>query len=334
MLDELFQNLRGYINHFFESVDLVQVEQVMRKLLESDGTVFLTGVGKSGHIAQKIAATLASTGTKSVFLSPSHALHGDMGVVSPKDICLLFSKSGASDELFELMQHLRHKGVYLIAIVSQMDSLLAKIADQCVYLPIQRELCPYDLAPTTSTVVQLIFGDCLAMALMRAKGFSISEFASNHPAGLLGRKMTLKVSDLMLTGDAIPKCSSQHCLIDVLHELTAKRCGCLLIEDQGRLEGIFTDGDLRRVIESMGPKALDISLAKLVNPSPRTITSDVLALDALHQMEANVNALISVLPVVEQGLIVGLIRMHDILQAGLRASVKSLNGQLRASPTP
>lgn len=318
MLEPLFQNLRGYLNHFFDTIDLHEAKKVLEKLLACPGTIYLTGVGKSGHIAQKIAATFVSTGTRAAFLSPEHALHGDIGIVSPQDILLLFSKSGESEELLELLHPIQNKKATTIAVVSAPHSKLAKAVDLFVHLPVQRELCPYDLAPTTSTAAQLIFGDCLAIALMQEKRFTLADFASNHPAGLLGRKITLKVSDLMLKGDAIPICRKQDRLIDVLHELTAKRCGCLLIGEAGILEGIFTDGDLRRAIEATGEAALKTPIANLMSLAPRTIAPDQLALTALRKMEEDPSRLITVLPVVEQGCIAGLLRMHDILQAGLR----------------
>ncbi len=318
MLDTLFSDLRGYLDHFFDSIDLNEAKKIEKLLLACPGTIFLSGVGKSGHIAQKIAATFISTGTRAAFLSPAHALHGDVGLVLPQDVFLLLSKSGESEELLQLLPTIKNKKATSIAVVSAPHSRLALACDSFIHLPVQRELCPYDLAPTTSTAAQLIFGDCLAIALMQAKQFTLDDFAANHPAGFLGRKITLKVSDLMLKGDAIPICRRQDRLIDVLHALTAKRCGCLLIEENGILQGIFTDGDLRRAIEAKREKALQIPIETLMNSSPRTISPDQLALAALRQMEEDPSRLITVLPVVQQGRIAGLLRMHDILQAGLQ----------------
>lgn len=318
MLPVLFNNIRGYLDYFFSAVDLAQTESVLQKLVLCRGTIFLVGVGKSGHIAQKVAATLISTGTKAAFLSPDHALHGDIGVVCPEDTLLLFSKSGESEEILELLQHAKKRRAATIAVVCQLNSRLAQAADLSIHLPLQRELCPHNLAPTTSTAMQLIWGDCLAIALMQAKRFSVADFALNHPGGLLGKKISLKVSDLMLKEEAVPSCTKQNRLIEVLHELTAKRCGCLLVLEAGILQGIFTDGDLRRAIETMGPDALQIPIEKLMCRSPRTTSSNVLAWDALRQMEEDPARLITVLPVVDDGQIKGLLRMHDILQAGLR----------------
>ena len=318
MLSGLFRDLRNHLDHFFETVDMNEVERVFEKLIRCPGTVFLTGVGKSGHIAQKIAATFVSTGTRAAFLPPDHALHGDIGILAPKDVCLLFSKSGESEELLQLIAPMQHKEAMTIAVVSQPSSRLAKAADLAIHLPVQRELCPYDLAPTTSTAVQLIFGDCLAIALMQERQFSLVDFASNHPAGLIGRKITLRVSDLMLTQEKLPICGPQDRLIEVLHELSVKRCGCLLIVEESALKGIFTDGDLRRTIEVLGEKALQTPIGQLMSASPRSIAPDRFALEALRQMEEDLARPITVLPVVSEGELTGLLRMHDILQSGLR----------------
>ncbi|HSX25707.1 MAG TPA: KpsF/GutQ family sugar-phosphate isomerase [Chlamydiales bacterium] len=318
MLKTLFDEQRQYLNHFFDAVDLAAAEKVFEKLLHCKGVVVLSGVGKSGHIAQKISTTFLSTGTRSFFLSPANALHGDIGFISPQDIFLCFSKSGESQELLELLPHIQKKGAATVAIVSQLHSRLAKNCDLSIFLPVERELCPYDLAPTTSTAVQLIFGDSLAIALMRAKQFTLADFAANHPAGLLGRKITLKVTDLMLKGESIPLCKPSDKLIDVLHELSLKRCGCLLvIDDKKQLLGIFTDGDLRRAVQTNGGGALQSTLSTLMTPAPRTISPQQLAFDAMKRMEEDPTRLITVLPVVQEGKVIGLLRMHDILQSGL-----------------
>ncbi len=314
----LFEDQRRYLNHFFDQIDLAAAEKVLQKLLACKGVVILSGVGKSGHIAQKISTTFLSTGTKSFFLSPANALHGDIGFISPDDTLIALSKSGESQELLEILPHIQRKGASTIAVVSQSNSRLAKACDLSILLPIQRELCPFDLAPTTSTAAQLIFGDCLAVALMKAKNFSLSDFAENHPAGLLGRKITLKVSDLMLKGDAVPLCKPTDKLIDMLHELSVKRCGCLLVADEDlHLLGIFTDGDLRRAVQTKGPDALQLPLAELMTKAPKMIPGGRRAFEAMKQMEEDPTRLVTVLPVVENGRILGLLRMHDILQAGL-----------------
>lgn len=314
----LFDTFRNSLNQFFDAVDLNEVERAFESSLACKGTLFLSGVGKSGFIAQKIAATLVSTGTRAVFLSPAGALHGDIGIVSADDLFLAFSKSGESEELVELIPYLRKRGAFTIGVVSDLSSRLAKVSDLVVHLPVHKEICPYDLAPTTSTAAQLIFGDCLAIALMQARQFTVGDFASNHPAGFLGRKINLKVSDLMLQGEAIPLCKSQDRLIEILPELTGKRCGSILITDDNfQLLGIFTDGDLRRAIHSKGEGALQIPMGELMITTPQTTDPSQFAITALRQMEENPSRLITVLPVLQNGKLVGLLRMHDIIQSGL-----------------
>lgn len=318
-MQSLFQSFRQSLNLFFDRIDLQGIEKALQALLQCKGTVFLTGVGKSGFIAEKVAATMVSTGTRAAFLSPAGALHGDIGIVSPQDSILAFSKSGESDELIAMIPFIRKKGAYSIAAVSNPLSRLAKACDLAVHLPLQKEICPYDLAPTVSTAAQLIFGDCLAIGLSRAKSFTLEEFAANHPGGFLGRKITLKVTDLMLQGNALPICNAKDRLIDILPELTGKRCGCILIADASmRLEGIFTDGDLRRAIHTSGEKALQSPMGTLMSRSPRTVEPGRFAFEALRQMEEDPSRLITVLPVLQDGQIAGLLRMHDILQSGLR----------------
>ena len=318
MLRELFEQQRALLNHFFDHIDFDMAQRIFDKMIGCKGVVLLSGVGKSGHIAQKISTTLSSTGTRSTFLSPAHALHGDIGIVSPHDIFLFLSKSGESQELIDLLPHIQKKGAFSIGCVSDPHSRLSKAADLSIVLPIEKELCPFDLAPTTSTAAQLIFGDCIAIALMRAKKFSRSDFAANHPAGFLGRKITLKVSDLMLKGDAVPLCKPDQKLIETIHELSSKKCGCLLVVDsQDHLLGIFTDGDLRRAIESKGPDALQHKMSELMNKQPKTIGQENLAFQAMRHMESEPTRPVTVLPVIHQEKITGLLRMHDILQAGL-----------------
>lgn len=315
MVASLFQEQRELLTHFFETLEMAPVQNIFDQLLSCKGSVIFSGVGKSGHIAQKCAATFSSTGTRSFFLDPTAALHGDIGQALSGDIALLFSKSGQTQEILQLGSHLKKRGVSIVAIVSNGDSTLAKLADYVVVLPVKKELCPHDLAPTTSTTVQLIFGDCLAVALMKAKKFSLKDFAANHPSGVIGRKITAVVEDLMLKGNEIPKCRPEDKLLDVLHELTAKKCGCLVaVNEKGLLQGIFTDGDLRRAIQTHGPGALQMKVADLMTKGPKSIAPKSLALEAVKLMEGDFYRPITVLPVLEEGKIVGLVRIHDILQ--------------------
>lgn len=318
MLNTLFQDQRKYLNRFFDQIDPSQAERVLHHLIACKGVILFSGVGKSGHIAEKISTTFSSTGTRALFLSPNNALHGDIGFVKEGDILVALSKSGNSQELIDLIPHAKKRGAFTISIVSAIHSKMEKISDFTMHLPVEREICPYDLAPTTSAAAQLIFGDCLAIALMQSKQFSVNDFAANHPGGALGRKITFKVSDLMLRGDDLPRCRPQDALIDALHELSTKKCGCLLIADEENyLKGIFTDGDLRRTIEKMGPNSLCMPLSALMTGSPKSTKPDSLAFEAIKTMEEDQTRLITVLPVLEQGKVVGLIRMHDILQKEL-----------------
>lgn len=318
MLRNLLKQQAEYIRYFFDHVDTKKGEEILQKLLQCQGIIFCIGVGKSGIIAQKLAATLSSTGTKAIYLSPTDAMHGDVGLVSPGDICILISKSGETEEILVLMPYLRNKGATLIAFVSEKETRLEYASDLSILLPVQKELCPFDLAPTVSVEVHLIFCDALAAALMHLKNFSIEEFAKNHPAGKIGKKITLRVKDLMRKGRKLPICSPESKLLDTLPEFSKKGCGCLLIVDEEqKLLGIFTDGDLRRSVEKKQLDLFSCSLKELMIVNPRTITEDYLVWDAMKIMEENPKHPISVMPVVRQEKLVGLIRMHDIIQSGL-----------------
>jgi arabinose-5-phosphate isomerase len=318
MIQELLKEQRRYLSAYFDRLDCQKAETILRLLQACQGTVVLSGVGKSGHIAQKLAATFLSTGTKAFFLDPTHAVHGDLGYVTESDVFLALSKSGESQELLELVPFVRKRKSPCIALVSCENSRLAQACDHFIVLPVEHELCPYNIAPTTSTAVQLLFGDCLAIALMKIKKMSLSDFALNHPGGFIGRKISLKVADLMQSADALPLCRPDDRLIHVLPELSGKRCGCLLVVDElQQLKGIFTDGDLRRSLEQMGSAALESALEELMTSNPRWTSPDRLAWEAMRQMEKDPLHPIMVLPVLDDRRIVGLLRMHDILQAGL-----------------
>lgn len=319
LLQELLAQQRTQIEIFFDELDLGQVEQMLEAIHRCRGMLFFCGVGKSGIIAEKLAVTLVSTGTRALFVPPTNALHGDLGIVSEGDLFILISKSGESDELLSLIPFVRNKGAVPIAWVSGQGSRLERACDLSVYLPVRRELCPFNLAPTTSTAVQLIFGDLLAMALMREKNFSLNDYARNHPAGRIGKRLTMRVCDLMVKGEGLPLCPLDARLDECLVALSDKRCGALLIVDgENRLEGIFTDGDLRRALQKWGAQAMEKTMAELMIRQLRSIDPHALAWDAMKAMELDPKVPIMVLPVVlEDRTIVGLIRMHDILQAGL-----------------
>ncbi len=317
-LKELFSTQQKYINYFFNSLNRDEVEGFFKELFECEGVVVLAGVGKSGIIAQKMATTLASTGTRALTLSPMDALHGDLGILSDRDVLVLLSKSGESDELLNLLPSARNKGARLLAMVSNPESRLAQAVDRFVNLPLEKELCPFDLAPTTSATLQLIFGDVLAVALMKAKGFGLDEYAQNHPAGRIGKRITLRVQDLMISGEGIPFASPEDSLGSLLVELSDKRCGCLLVvNEKQELLGIFTDGDLRRSLQKHQGAVLDTPIGSLMSGKPRATTPDTLAWEAMRGMESDHKRPIMVLPVIEATKVVGLLKMHDLIQAGL-----------------
>lgn len=318
-LKALLEKQRTYLDHFFKHIDFKAAEQMLQLLNECKGVMIFSGIGKSGLVAKKIAVTMTSTGTKALYLSPANALHGDIGIVTNKDVFIIVSKSGESDELLQMLPFLRNKDVKLIAMVSNAESRLAKACDFVMLLPVEKELCPFDLAPTTSTTIQMIFGDVLAIALMELKKFSIDQYALNHPSGRIGKRATVKVKDLMITGDALPLCKPKDKLVDILVELSNKRCGCVLvINDLHVLQGIFTDGDLRRSLQKKGGDILNTSMEHLMTRSPRSIGPEDMAWKAMQIMESGKKSEITVLPVLdEHHKILGIIKLHDIVQAGV-----------------
>lgn len=309
---------RQYVNYFFDHLDLNVVRETIEHFLLCNGVIFFSGVGKSGIVANKLATTMTSTGTRAMFLSPLDAVHGDLGMVGEDDLFVMISKSGETDELLNLVPFVRNKGAKIIAWVSNPNSRLSRAADVVVNLPLKRELCPFDLAPMTSAAIQMIFGDILAAALMERRGFSLRDYASNHPAGRIGKRITCRVKDIMLTGDALPICKRDNVIIDVLVELSNKRCGCLLVVDNNlHLMGVFTDGDLSRSLKLHGPSVLNEKIDSVMTKDPKWIESDALAWDAMKLMEADAKHPITILPVLQHGQVLGLIKMHDILQSGI-----------------
>lgn len=318
-IQELFHTYQESVDYFFEQVDTVQVQKVVEWFKDCKGLIVFSGVGKSGLVAQKIAATLTSTGTRAIFLSPLEALHGDIGVVGNGDLFIAMSKTGESQELVDLLPFVRKKGAKIIAFVSNETSRLARASDLVLKLPVHKELCPFNLAPTVSTTVQMILGDVLAIAMMRASSFSMDQYALNHPSGAIGRKLTLKVEDLMVKGKALPCVSPDDRVIDILVELSDKKAGCVLVvEKAGLLLGIFTDGDLRRALQLHGEALLQKKMRDVMTNTARTVRPDLLAWEAMQQMEGNKTQPIMMLPVVDsEKKVLGLLRMHDILQSGL-----------------
>lgn len=318
IIKELLDNERSYLNHFFENLNYEEVNKVLLTLCNCKGMIILTGVGKSGLVAEKIAVTMTSTGTRALFLSPINALHGDIGIINKGDVFVILSKSGESEEILSLIPYVRNKGATIIAIVSVPSCRLAKAVDLPLILPSEKELCPFDMAPTTSTIIQMIVGDVLAIALMKIKNVSIEDYVLSHPGGKIGKRVTLKVKDLMLTREKIPLCKPHDKLIDTLVELSNKQCGCILIVDKSeKMLGIFTDGDLRRTLQNEGAQALEFEIQTLMTKTPRFIEPEMLAWQALEKMEADQKHPITVLPVVEAGKVIGIIKMHDIVQSGV-----------------
>jgi arabinose-5-phosphate isomerase len=288
-------------------------------LLHCKGRIIVSGIGKSGHIARKIASTLTSTGTPAIFLHPTEAAHGDIGLISRDDILLILSKSGESDELASIID----TAIPIIAITSNPSSRLGKAAKKSggivLQTTIKEEACPHDLAPTSSTTAQLVIGDALAIALLEARKFTSNDFAKLHPGGALGRKLTMKVADLMVTDDRVPRTKSDSTLTSIMEEISDKRLGAAcVVGDKGELIGIITDGDLRRYFQSHGQIDVRKVIAKdLFSKNPKTTTADTLAIDALHHMEDTLPKVMQLPVLGERNTVIGMIHLHDIVKAGI-----------------
>ncbi len=301
-----------------QRLDPPLVERALDLLLACRGQVVLIGVGKSGMIARKIAATLTSTGTKGVFLHPSDALHGDLGLVHSGDVAILLSNSGETEEVLAVLPYLKQRGVHLIALVGNLRSTLAQKVDVALDAGVDKEACPLNLAPTTSTTVALALGDALAMTLMRAKGLTPEDFALNHPAGRLGKRLTLRVQDLMHRGKDLPLVLPEATWLEVIQGISQGGLGAVAVVDpSGVLWGLITDGDLRRALQKVAlPALMDMTSTQIMTPRPIVTYPETLAYEALQLMEDRPSQ-ISVLPVVDAGICVGLIRLHDIVRSGL-----------------
>ena len=285
-------------------------------LLSMKGRAVVIGMGKSGHIAKKIAASLASLGTPSFFVHPGEAAHGDLGMIQPEDVVLALSHSGESSEITTILNAIKHKGSKIIAITGDTQSTLAKKADIVLHTKVAYEACPLNLAPTTSTTAALAMGDALAVVLSQAKGFTKDDFAYSHPAGKLGKRLLTTVSDIMRSGDGLPVLPVNTPMRQAILCMSKKEMGMVLIADENQhLLGIFTDGDLRRVFEKY-EDVKKLSLPDVMTQNPKTIFSNVLATDALSAMVCNGISTLAVLDKVS-GCLVGAITMNDIQQAGL-----------------
>jgi len=298
-----------------------EIDRVVALLSSCQGKVVLLGVGKSGIIAQKIAATMTSSGTAAIHLHPSDALHGGLGILTSNDVVIMLSNSGETDELLQLLPYVKRRNVPLIAIVGKLKSTLAERADAVIDASVDQEACPLNLAPTASTTVALAIGDALAMTLMRARGLTEDDFASNHPAWQLGKRLTLRVADLMHAGSQNPTIGTAAAWMEIISTITHYGLGAVnVIDAEGRLAGIITDGDLRRSLQRIGAAEIafaNIKCDDLMTRNPVVTSPDTLAYDALRLMEDRPSQ-INVLPVVDgDKKCVGLIRLHDIVRSGL-----------------
>jgi arabinose-5-phosphate isomerase len=279
------------------------------------GRVIVTGLGKSGLIAQKIVATFNSTGTPSIFLHSADSVHGDLGIIQPGDVVICISKSGDTYELIRLLLAINQFDVKVISIVGDVDSKLKELSDVIIDASIEQEACPYNLAPTTSTTAALVMGDALAIALLKMKDFSKEEFAMLHPGGVLGKKLLLRVNDLMVSDGSIPKVKESALFKDVVFEISSKRLGCTCVVDsKGKLKGIITDGDIRRTLQKY-ENVSDIKAKDIMNKTPKTINENMLGETALELMEKYTITQLVITDKKKNPK--GVVHMHDLVKAGL-----------------
>ena len=285
-------------------------------LLQCKGRVVITGMGKSGHIGRKMAATFASTGTPSFFMHPGEAGHGDLGMLVRGDVLIAISNSGKSDEIMMLMPLIKHLGVPMITISRTDKGPMPQNADIALTLGESDEACPLGLAPTSSTTATLVLGDALAVALLEARGFTADDFARSHPAGALGKRLLLHVKHLMHTGDELPKVSPETPMNQVLYEISNKRLGLTtIVDEQDHLLGIFTDGDLRRLIDKQQGFDVNLPVSDVMTKKPSTISQEARAVEALQQL--NQKKISQFVVVDDQNKVIGVISMHDLIQAGV-----------------
>jgi len=302
------------VAHLEKKIDEAFVRAV-EMILKCKGRVIVTGIGKSGIIGKKIAATLTSTGTAAFFLHPTEGIHGDLGMVRKNDVVIAITKSGGNDEVYQLIPLFKRLGVPIITFTGNPNSPVAEKSDMVIDVSVDQEACPYNLIPTSSTTAALVMGDALAIALLEERHFSSEDFALLHPGGNLGRRLILKVSDIMHTGDQIPTVSEETGMKEVILEMTSKRLGTTTVVNQkGKLVGIFTDGDLRRLVEKRDD-IFSLKAKQVMTKNPKTIDSDELAAKALNLMESySITSLIIANGKREP---VGIVHLHDILKAGV-----------------
>lgn len=294
-------------------------EKAVEMIYACTGKVIITGMGKSGLVARKIVSTMSSTGTAAIFLHPSDAVHGDLGIVRKEDVVICISKSGDTEEIADILPLLRRIGVKVISMVGSLNSHLGKQSDLVLDISVKEEACPHDLAPTASTTATLVMGDALAIALLEKRNFTKEDFAMFHPGGNLGKQLLLKIEEIMVSGDAVPIVRENVSLSDAIYEMTSKRLGATCVVDStGILTGIITDGDLRRLLGRM-TNVIDVKAKEAMTRNPKTIRNNVLAVVALEDMERfNITQLIVV---DEKHRPLGMVHLHDLVKAGLRNDV-------------
>ena len=291
------------------AADFDRAVELILRCSEGNGRVVVTGMGKSGIIAQKIAATLSSTGSPALFLHPAEAVHGDLGVLMAGDVVIALSASGETEEILRLLATLKRKGDALISFCCRMESTLATASDVALDCSVEREACGLGLAPTTSTTAMLALGDALAIAVSVRKGFRAEDFAELHPGGKLGKQLA-RVRDLMHKGEDVPVVATTTSMTDVIYEMSSKKLGITTVQDNGRLRGVISDGDLRRLLEREGGAALSRTAGEAMNAHPRTIRADELAAKALAVLEER--KITSLVVVDAQGRVEGVVHLHDL----------------------
>lgn len=302
------------LNRFGEKKFQKNFSAAIDSVFKCKGKVVVSGVGKSGIVAQKIVATFNSTGTHSVFLHSADSIHGDLGIVEDDDVVILISKSGESDEIKNLVPYLKNLKTKIILISGNLKSTLAKSADIVIDASVKEEACPHNLAPTSSSTVTLILGDALAVALLQKRGFTKEDFAFLHPGGLLGRKLNLKVEDIIVKGDDVPVVNKNSKLKDVIYQISSKRLGCAVVLNKTKIEGFITDGDIRRLLEN-DVDVRTIHAKDLMNKKPKTILKDTLAKTALEIMERN--KITQLIVVDKNKKLTGILHIHTLIELGL-----------------